>query len=77
MTIPSQPSQTDLANFREAPQKLPPDQREALILIGASGLSYEEAARISGCSTGAMKSRIVHARHQLSELLGLEGSAKA
>ena len=77
MTIPSQPSQTDLANFREALQKLPPDQREALILIGASGLSYEEAAKISGCSAGTMKSRVIHARERLSELLGLGLSGKA
>ena len=69
---PSQPSHMDLLDFREALQKLPADQREALVLIGASGLSYDEAAEICGCAPGTMKSRVNRARNRLSELLGLE-----
>jgi len=66
----SQPGHMDLLDFRQALQKLPPDQREALILIGASGLSYDEAAEICGCAAGTMKSRVNRARNRLSELLG-------
>ena len=65
-------SHLDLLDFREALQNLPADQREALILIGASGLSYDEAAEICGCATGTMKSRVNRARNRLSELLGIE-----
>jgi len=72
----SQPGHMDLLDFREALQKLPADQREALILIGASGLSYDEAADICGCAPGTMKSRVNRARNRLSELLGLEESQR-
>jgi RNA polymerase sigma-70 factor (ECF subfamily) len=48
---------------------LPPDQREALILIGASGFSYEEAAEICGCAIGTVKSRVNRARGRLLEML--------
>jgi RNA polymerase sigma-70 factor (ECF subfamily) len=51
---------------------LPPDQREALILVGASGLSYEEAAGICGCAIGTMKSRVNRARNRLTELLHVQ-----
>ena len=47
------------------------DQREALILIGASGLSYDEAAAICGCAPGTMKSRVNRARNRLAEMLAL------
>ena len=40
--------------------KLPPDQREALILVGASGFSYEEAAAICECAVGTIKSRVYY-----------------
>jgi len=72
----SQPSHMDLLDFREALQKLPADQREALVLIGASGLSYDEAAEICNCAPGTMKSRVNRARNRLSELLGLEHSQR-
>jgi len=61
----------EFLDFREALQKLPPDQREALILVGASGLSYEEAAEICKCAIGTIKSRVSRARRSLGELLGL------
>ncbi|HYA81200.1 MAG TPA: sigma-70 family RNA polymerase sigma factor, partial [Methylocystis sp.] len=63
----SQPGHMDLLDFREALQKLPADQREALILIGASGMSYDEAAAICNCAPGTMKSRVNRARTRIAE----------
>jgi RNA polymerase sigma-70 factor (ECF subfamily) len=71
-TQPSQGAHMDLSDFRRALVQLPPDQREALVLVGASGFSYEEAAEICGCAVGTIKSRVSRARHRLGELLGLE-----
>ena len=62
----------DLADFRKALQKLPEEQREALIMIGASGLSYEEAAEICGVALGTIKSRVNRARVTLAQILGRE-----
>ena len=62
----------EMLDFRRALQKLSPDQREALILIGASGLSYEEAAEVCKCAVGTMKSRVSRARSRLNELLQLD-----
>ena len=70
-TVPEQNGHMDFADFRVALQKLPADQREALILIGASGLSYEEAADVCKCAVGTIKSRVNRARVRLVELLGL------
>ncbi|MEN9709883.1 MAG: hypothetical protein RIQ68_2291 [Pseudomonadota bacterium] len=70
-TAPTQNGHMDFLDFREALQKLPADQREALVLIGASGLSYEEAAAICHCAVGTMKSRVNRARHRLTELLSI------
>ena len=58
--------------FRAALGKLPPDQREALILVGASGFSYEEAASICGCAVGTIKSRVNRARTRLADLLAID-----
>src|SRR6266511_993438 len=74
-TLKSQPEQAGRLEFEELPgalAKLPPDQREALILVGASGLSYEEAAQICGCPIGTIKSRVNRARGRLAELLSIE-----
>ncbi|MGC1695293.1 MAG: sigma factor-like helix-turn-helix DNA-binding protein, partial [Pseudolabrys sp.] len=49
------------------------DQREALILVGASGFSYEEAANICGCAVGTIKSRVNRARTRLAELMSIDG----
>jgi RNA polymerase sigma-70 factor, ECF subfamily len=70
-TAPAQSGHMDLLDFRAALQQLPGDQREALILIGASGLSYEEAAGICGCAIGTMKSRVNRARSHLAEMLSI------
>jgi RNA polymerase sigma-70 factor (ECF subfamily) len=74
---PDQDEHMEFLDFRAALQKLPPDQREALILIGASGLSYEEAAAICRCAVGTMKSRVSRARSRLSELLDIDPQALA
>jgi RNA polymerase sigma-70 factor, ECF subfamily len=72
---PSQDGIMDLADFRRALNLLPPDQREAILLIGASGFSYEEAANICGCAVGTVKSRVNRARNRLQDLLGVDGAS--
>ena len=62
---PEQQGQVEFEEFRRALAKLPPDQREALILVGASGFSYEEAAAICDCAVGTIKSRVNRARTRL------------
>jgi len=70
-TLPAQTSHMDLQDFRSALGTLPADQREALILVGASGFSYEEAAAICGCAVGTVKSRVNRARTKLAEILAV------
>lgn len=65
-----------LNDFRAAFARLPDEQREALILVGASGFSYEEAAEMTGVAVGTVKSRANRGRRRLAELLHLaEGEA--
>ena len=73
-TQPEQTSRVEFEEFRVALSKLPDDQREALILVGASGFSYEEAAEICGCAVGTIKSRVNRARTRLAELLSIHGA---
>ena len=76
--LASQPNQTcylDLDDFCRALDQLPDDQREALILIGASGFSYEEAAEICGCAIGTVKSRVNRARSRLADILGADAAS--
>jgi len=58
-----------LADVQRALLMLPVDQREALVLIGAGGLSYEEGAEICGCAIGTMKSRVSRGRLALQTIL--------
>ncbi|PSM16491.1 MULTISPECIES: RNA polymerase sigma factor [Nitratireductor] len=74
-THPAQYGSLDLADFRKALGELPDDQREAIILVGASGFAYEEAAAICGCAVGTIKSRVSRARQRLQELLAVSGEA--
>jgi RNA polymerase sigma-70 factor (ECF subfamily) len=71
---PGQDGYVDMQDFRRALNVLPPDQREALILVGAAGFSYEEAAKISNCAVGTIKSRVNRARAKLTEMLGVAAS---
>jgi RNA polymerase sigma-70 factor (ECF subfamily) len=66
---PEQQGHLDLLDLNRALAKLPPDQREALILVGAEGFSYEDAASISGCAVGTVKSRVNRARTRLNEMM--------
>ena len=68
-SVPEQQGRIEFEEFRVALAKLAPDQREAIILVGASGFSYEEAAAICDCAVGTIKSRINRARIRLAELL--------
>ena len=72
---PAQDGAIDLADFRTALAKLPEEQREVLIMVGASGLSYEETAEICGVAVGTVKSRVNRARTRLAELLGIASAA--
>ena len=65
----------DLIDFEKAFSTLPSDQKEALLLIGAEGFSYEEAAEMCGCAIGTMKSRVNRARTRLAQSLGLESAS--
>ena len=61
----------DLQDFRKALAKLPAEQREVLILVGATGHSYEEAAAICEVEVGTIKSWLSRARSKLIKLLAL------
>jgi RNA polymerase sigma-70 factor (ECF subfamily) len=65
VTDASQESAVALSEVTRAMQFLPNEQREALILIGASGFTYGEGAKICGCAIGTMKSRVARARRAL------------
>lgn len=58
-----------LNELRRGLDMLKDDQREALILVGASGLSYEEAAEICDCAVGTIKSRVSRARKALETIM--------
>lgn len=55
--------------LKAALSELPDEHREALILVGAAGLTYEEAAEICGCALGTIKSRVNRARARLLRLM--------
>ena len=74
-THPPQQGHLDLADFKAALRELPDDQREALILVGASGFSYEEAAGICDVAVGTIKSRVSRARSHLAKRLKIESDA--
>ena len=71
-TRPDHDGRLALNDFRAAFEKLPDEQREALILVGAYGFSYEEAAAMTGVAIGTVKSRANRGRRRLAELLQLE-----
>jgi RNA polymerase sigma-70 factor (ECF subfamily) len=66
---PSQQDAIHVADVAKALQKLPAEQREVLLLIGANGVSYEEAAVIAGCAIGTIKSRLARGRKALALLI--------
>jgi len=58
-----------LSDLHRALLTLPPERREALLLVGAGGFSYEEAANICRCAVGTIKSRVGRARAALSSMI--------
>lgn len=73
----SQEWTAELTSLQTALGALPPEHREAIVLVGAAGLSYQEAADISGCAVGTIKSRVNRARHRLALLLDMEPPVEA
>lgn len=73
---PTQEWSIAMRDLQAALQKLPDEHREALILVGAAGLSYEEAAEICGCALGTIKSRVNRARARLLRLLDAEDASE-
>jgi RNA polymerase sigma-70 factor, ECF subfamily len=73
-SLPNQTSNLEMDEFLKALDVLPADQREALILVGASGFSYDEAAQICGCAVGTIKSRVNRARSRLASILSIEST---
>src|SRR2546428_2091077 len=71
---PQQPSRVEFEEFRVALAKLPSGQCEALLLVGASGFSYEEAAAICESAVATIKSRVNRARTRLSKLLSIDSA---
>jgi RNA polymerase sigma-70 factor, ECF subfamily len=74
--LPEQVGWCIVKDLHEAMQQLSPCHQEALMLIGGSGLSYEEAAVICNCEVGTVKSRVHRARLELASLLSSEKRAR-
>jgi RNA polymerase sigma-70 factor (ECF subfamily) len=70
--LPEQGAHLDYEDMRTALTKLSPEQREAVLLVGAQGMSYEEAAQICNTHVGTIKSRVNRARNRLAQLLSIE-----
>jgi RNA polymerase sigma-70 factor (ECF subfamily) len=68
---PAHDSRLAFSEFLRAFDALSPEHREVLVLVGAEGFSYEEAAQMMGVAVGTVKSRANRARGRLSALLGL------
>jgi len=66
---PDHDGKLELRDLNRALSALSPGQRTALILVSASGFSYEEAATICGCAVGTIKSRVARAREMLIQML--------
>lgn len=66
---PDHDGKLELRDLNRALAALSPGQRTALILVSASGFSYEEAAEICGCAVGTIKSRVARARETLLQML--------
>jgi RNA polymerase sigma-70 factor (ECF subfamily) len=64
-----QASAAELSDTARALSRLSDEQREALILVGAGGFSYEDAAAICRCAVGTVKSRVARARKSLLSIL--------
>jgi RNA polymerase sigma-70 factor (ECF subfamily) len=72
---PDQEWRVQYGEILEAMDQLTPDSRDALLLVVASGLSYQEAADVCGCAIGTMKSRVNRARERLAQLVDFDADA--
>jgi RNA polymerase sigma-70 factor (ECF subfamily) len=68
-TGPTQDWSLAIRALQNALAQLPVEHREALILVGAAGMTYEEAAEVCGCALGTIKSRVNRARSRLLKLM--------
>jgi len=68
---PAHDGRLAMREFLAAFNRLTPEHREVLVLVGASGFSYEEAAAMTGVAVGTVKSRANRARQRLCDILGL------
>jgi RNA polymerase sigma-70 factor (ECF subfamily) len=75
-SAPTQEWGLTMRALQAALNQLPVEHREALILVGAAGLSYEEAAEICGCALGTIKSRVNRARNRLLKLMDIEEASE-
>ena len=71
-TLPTQDSGLNVSDMQAALQQLPNDQRESLLLVTATDMSYEEAAQISGVAVGTVKSRVNRARAKLVAIMQIQ-----
>jgi RNA polymerase sigma-70 factor (ECF subfamily) len=74
---PTQEWSVAMKAMQAALQQLPAEHREALVLVGAAGLTYEEAAEICGCALGTIKSRVNRARARLLKIMDAEDASDA
>ncbi|MCB2059509.1 MAG: sigma-70 family RNA polymerase sigma factor [Novosphingobium sp.] len=72
-----QEGRVHLSDMDAALQKLPPERREAVVLVGAGGFTYEEAAEICDCAIGTIRSRVARGRAELARLLALESDKES
>ncbi|MBC6980660.1 sigma-70 family RNA polymerase sigma factor [Caulobacter sp. 17J80-11] len=73
-TPPTQDWSVAMRSLQTALGQLPDEHREALILVGAAGLTYEEAAEICGCALGTIKSRVNRARARLLKIMDADNA---
>jgi RNA polymerase sigma-70 factor (ECF subfamily) len=73
VSLPEQEGVVNLKGLRDRLASIPEAQRIALMMVGAEGYTYEEAAEVLKCKVGTVKSRVSRARACLSEVLGLDG----
>ena len=69
---PDHDGRLQMRDFNAAFDELNDEQREALVLVGAAGFSYEEAAETCGVAVGTIKSRVNRARARLAELMSID-----
>jgi RNA polymerase sigma-70 factor, ECF subfamily len=70
---PEQVTRTEYNEFCAALAKLPTKQRQALLMVAVSGLSYDAVAKQCGCPEGTIKSRVNRARSELARILSIDG----